>query len=140
MASRRVVLDTNVLVAGLKSRHGASFKLLTLLGSTEFEVCVSVPLVFEYEDVLGRSELSFPAAALSDVLDYMCSVAHHQEIHFLWRPLLKDPKDDLVLEVAVASQSSVIVTFNLKDFHPCTQFGIKAKRPADFLREIGVQL
>lgn len=138
--ARRIVLDTNVLVAGLRSRRGASFQLLRLLGSEHFEPCVSVPLMFEYEDVLNRASLALPKAAVNDVLDYLCSVSHHQEIHYLWRPYLNDPKDDLVLEVAVASQSSAIITFNLSDFAPVTKFGLKAQTPGDFLGEIGVKL
>lgn len=135
----RIVLDTNVLVAGLRSRRGASFKLLSLLGRGRYEISVSVPLMFEYEDVLNRAELGFDTSVVDDVLDYMCRVAHLQEIHFLWRPLLKDAKDDMVLELAVASQSSTIVTFNLGDFEAISQFGIKALTPGAFLGEIGVR-
>jgi len=136
---KRIILDTNVLVAGLRSRRGASFQLLNLLGSAHFETCVSVPLMFEYEDVLNRESLALPKAAVGDVLDYFCSVSHLQEIHYLWRPFLKDPKDDLVLELAVASQSSAIITFNLRDFARVTQFGLKALTPGEFLGEIGVK-
>jgi putative PIN family toxin of toxin-antitoxin system len=133
---RRVVLDTNILVAGWR---GASFQVLSLLGSSHFEPCVSVPLMFEYEDVVSRASLALPKAAVNDVLDYFCSVSHLQEIHYLWRPYLNDPKDDLVLEVAVASQSSAIITFNLKDFVSVSKFGLKALTPGDFLGEIGVK-
>ena len=138
MAQPRVVLDTNVLVAGMRSRRGASFEMLSLLGSPHFEVCVSVPLVFEYEDVLIREALALPRSMVNDVLDYLCHVAHKQQIHFLWRPFLMDPKDDLVVEVSVASQSTSIITFNLKDFSSVTQFGIRAETPGDFLDRIGV--
>jgi len=137
--SKRIILDTNVLVAGLRSRRGASFQLLNLLGSENFETCVSVPLLFEYEDVLNRASLALPKAAVGDVLNFLCSVSHWQEIHYLWRPFLKDPKDDLVLEVAVASQSFAIVTFNLSDFARARQFGLKVLTPGDFLGEIGVE-
>lgn len=137
MSKLRVVIDTNVLVSGLRSRNGASFRLLSLLSSSAFEVCISVPLMFEYEDVLSRAELTLPVSAVDDILDYLCRVAHHQEIHFLWRPLLKDPNDDHVLEVAVASQSSAIVTFNSRDFGPASQFGINVITPAEFLGQIG---
>lgn len=139
MAQPRVVLDTNVLVAGLRSRRGWSFELLSRLGSPDFEICVSVPLMFEYEDVLGREALALPRSVVNDVLDYLCSVAHHQEIHFLWRPFLKYPKDDLVLEVAVASRSSSIITFNEKDFAGVEQFGIKVETPGRFLGQLGVR-
>ncbi len=112
---------------------------MTRLGTSDFEVCVSVPLMFEYEDVLSRESLALPRSAVNNILDYLCSVAHHQEVHFLWRPLLKDPKDDLLVEVAVASQSSSIITFNVKDFAPVSQFGIKVETPGEFLERIGVQ-
>ncbi len=135
---KRIVLDTNVLVAGLRSRRGASFKLLSLIGEAPFEICLSVPLLFEYEDVLNRAALKVPKSAVEDVLDYLCSVAHLQEIHFLWRPLLKDPKDDMVLELAVASGAAEIVTFNIADFQSVDQFGVQAVTPAKFLVELGV--
>ncbi len=137
MATSRIILDTNVLVAGLRSRRGASFQVLSLIGTGRFEIALSVPLLFEYEDVLGRKEIGITAQQARDILDYVCSAAIHQEIHFLWRPFLKDPKDDLVLELAVASRCSEIVTFNLKDFIGIEQFDIRAIRPADFLTKIG---
>jgi predicted nucleic acid-binding protein len=56
-----------------------------------------------------------------------------QEIHFLWRPLLTDPKDDMVLELAVAAQASHIITFNAGDFRPAAAFGIRTASPAAFL-------
>jgi len=136
---RRIVLDTNVLVTGLRSSRGQAFKLLSLVGSGRFETCVSVPLVFEYEDVLAREKIGITASVARDVLDYICAVSLHQEIHFLWRPYLKDPKDDLVLEVAVASQSMAIVTYNVGDFEGSQRFGIRAQRPAEFLMELGVE-
>lgn len=133
-----MVLDTNVLVAGLRSRRGRSFQILSRLGDGVFQIALSVPLLFEYEDVLARSEVGVTSEAASDILDYMCSVAHHQEVHFLWRPFLPDPKDDLVLEVAVASQSEWIVTFNERDFAKVpAQFGIDVAPPATFLEMIG---
>ena len=137
---QRVVLDTNVLVAALRSNRGTSFRLLSLVGSGRFETRISVPLVFEYEDVLAREEIGIGKKAADDVLDYLCKVSLHQEVHFLWRPFLKDPKDDLVLEVAVASQSAAIITFNDSDFGGVEQFGIRAIRPAAFLEELGVKL
>ena len=72
------------------------------------------------------------------LLDYLCSVARLQEIFFLWRPLLVDPKDDLILELAVASRSDAIVTFNERDFRGAEQFGIRVLTPGTFLKEIGV--
>ena len=135
----RIVIDTNVLVAALRSRRGASFALLSLVGNKRFEICVSVPLVFEYEDVLSREELGIDADDASEVLNYLCAVAHRQQVHFLWRPWLRDAKDDMVLEAAVAGQCSHIVTFNSRDFVGTEKFGVQVLWPAEFLIKIGVK-
>jgi putative PIN family toxin of toxin-antitoxin system len=134
----RIILDTNVLVAAMRSKRGASFALLSLVGGGAFEVCVSVPLVFEYEDVLLREELGIASQDAHAVMDYICSVAHRQQVHFLWRPWLRDAKDDMVLEAAVAGQCSHIVTFNSRDFVGIEKFGVQALWPAEFLKTIGV--
>ncbi|MDN5872463.1 MAG: putative toxin-antitoxin system toxin component, PIN family [Nitrococcus sp.] len=139
MCRPRVVLDTNVLVAALRSSRGPAFHLLSLLGTGHFETAVSVPLVFEYEDVLAREVIGITASAAADVIDYLCQVAHRQEVHFLWRPFLKDPKDDFVLELAVASPSETIVTYNVKDFEGSARFGVRVVRPAELLAELGVE-
>ena len=73
----------------------------------------------------------------ADILDYLCMVSEHRRIFFLWRPFLKDPKDDMVLELAVEAEVEYIVTHNLKDFHGVEHFGIKAITPKEFLRKIG---
>lgn len=138
MSAPRIVLDTNVLVAGLRSRQGQAFKLLSLLGTDRFEVCISVPLVFEYEDVLARAAIGVSPGAADAVIDYLCAIARRQEVFFLWRPFLDDPKDDLVLEVAVASQSTAIITYNVRDFGGIAKFNLRALRPGEFLAEIGV--
>ena len=136
----RVVLDTNVLVAELRSQQGASFRLLDEVGRGKFEIALSVPLVFEYEDALLRQA---PVTGLSRrdvevILDYFCSVAHLQTIFFLWRPLLPDPKDDLVLELAVAASCRTVVTYNVRDFRGAESLGVSAQRPGPFLKAMGV--
>ena len=79
-------------------------QLVSLLREGRFEISISVPLVLEYEDVLLRvTELS--DEAVLSVVRYLSSVAHRQKIFFLWRPSLPDPKDDVVLELAVASRA-----------------------------------
>lgn len=140
MESPQIVLDTNVLVAGLRSRRGASFRLLSLVGSDRFHINLSVPLLLEYEDVLLRpgSEVPLSDAEIQDVLDFHCAVAQHHRIFFLWRPFLRDPHDDMVLEVAVTAGCRFIITFNERDFAGVERFGIRACPPAEFLREIGV--
>ena len=136
----QVVLDTNVLVAGLRSQRGASFRLLSLVGADpRFEINLSVPLVLEYESASKRAG-AVPALnhqEIDAVLDYLCSVGHHREIYFLWRPVLRDPKDDMVLEVAVEASFEFVVTHNLRDFRGIERFGVGALRPSEFLREVG---
>ena len=133
----RIVFDTNVVVSAMRSDRGPAFRLFSLLGAGEFEICVSVALVFAYESVLRRAT-ALTAEEVTDLLDYLCAVAHRQKIFYLWRPCLRDPGDDLVLELAVASKSSSIVTFNQRDFGAAERFGIEAVGPAEFLRKLGV--
>jgi predicted nucleic acid-binding protein len=98
-----------------------------------------VPLVLEYEGVAHRMLVDLQASAsdLSDILDYLCAVAVHRRVFFLWRPTLPDPKDDMVLELAVDAGAAVIVTFNTRDFIGIERFGIRALTPRDYLRELG---
>jgi putative PIN family toxin of toxin-antitoxin system len=139
MPAPEVVLDTNVLVAGLRSRFGAAFDLLSLVGTGRFEINLSVPLLLEYEDVLFRPEigLAIEEDAVQSVLDYHCSVARQHDIFFLWRPVLKDPGDDMVLELAVKARARFIITYNQRDFAGAERFGVEAITPGGFLRKIG---
>ena len=136
----KVVIDTNVLVAALKSRRGASYKLISLLPTGMFSIAVSVPLIIEYEDVLRRGKLSAKISEkdISDFIDFICSVGYRQDIFFLWRPFLPDPSDDLVLEVAVAAGCDAIITYNKRHFANIAKFGQRVLDPKDFLAEIGV--
>ena len=139
MKKINVVIDTNVLVSALRSKIGVSHQLLLLIDDDLYQPNVSVPLLFEYEDVLKRSGLvkGLTNQEIDDVLDYFLSKSSLREIYFLWRPFLKDPKDDLVLEVAVESNSKYIITFNKKDFEGIHHFNIKAVTPFEFLGERG---
>jgi putative PIN family toxin of toxin-antitoxin system len=134
----RVVLDTSVLVAAIRSRRGASFEIVSRLGTGTFETAVSVSLVFEYEDALLRHLSASPLdeADVRDLVDYVCEVAVRQEIFFLWRPFLRDPGDDMVLELAVAARCEAIVTHNLRDFSGAQKFGVRVVAPGKFLQEL----
>jgi putative PIN family toxin of toxin-antitoxin system len=135
----KIVIDTNVLVSAFRSRHGASFKLISLLPNNKIEIAISVPLVIEYEDALKRLESSvITKQDVEDVIDYLCKIGRQQPIFFLWRPFLPDPYDDHVLEVAVAAGCDAIVTYNKRDFKGIERFGLKVLDPREFLSKIGV--
>jgi putative PIN family toxin of toxin-antitoxin system len=139
--SERVVIDTNVVISGLRSRKGASFRILQMIGSAEFEIALSVPLALEYEEVAKResAELGLTLADVDVLMEYWCGIAHLQDIHFLWRPVLRDIEDDHVLELAVEAGCPLIVTHNVRDFAGSEAFGITAIRPGEFLRRMGVE-
>ena len=135
----RVVFDTSVLVAAAKSRRGASFALISSIPNDRFQLCLSVALYAEWQAVLTRKENLPPGAKEDDALGflrYLASQSHVQEIHFLWRPFLRDANDDMVLELAFAAGCPYIVTHNLKDFHGSEEIGVKAISPRDFLNMI----
>ena len=100
----RLVIGTNVLVSALRSRRGASYRLIHKLGSAQFQPVISLPLCLEYEDVCLRPGLlpEYSPEDIGDFLDYFVSECVECRIHFLWRPHLPDPKDDLILELALA--------------------------------------
>ena len=132
----KVVLDTSVLVAAARSRNGASFNLVSMLPSNQFEIVLTVALYTEWQSVMTRPE-HLPLGASAEVaigfLRYLASIAHLQDVHFLWRPFLRDPDDDMVLECAVASGSQYIVTHNVKDFKRAPELKVNAITPAEFL-------
>lgn len=132
----RVILDTNVLVAALRSRLGASFQIVSMLPSDKFQIALSLPLYLEYRDVLLRPELIPPGVTESDVSDFIENILSNSEtrdIHYLWRPTLRDTNDEMLLDLAVAAQADYIVTFNIRDFINLELFGIQAILPSKFL-------
>lgn len=135
---RTIVLDSNVLIAGLRSKRGASNKLLSLVGTGVFTSVVSVPLIFEYEDVALRhlEHISYSADEVREIINFVCSMSDAYPIYYLWRPFLPDPGDDHVLELAVAAGCDSIITFNLRDFRGIERFGLQAQTPGRFLKEI----
>ena len=132
----RVVIDTNVLLSSLLSRRGASFRLVQRLGSPQFQPVISPPLCLEYEDVFRRPGLltGYSPQDIGDFLDYFLSQCIECRIHFLWRPHLPDPKDDSVLELALAGGAPFIITHNTRHFRSADSLGIRAVTPDQFLR------
>jgi putative PIN family toxin of toxin-antitoxin system len=130
--NRNVVLDTNVLLTALKSSRGTSYRLLSFLESNRYTAHISTPLVAEYESVLKRGHLVLTEQQIDDVIDFLCARATHHKIYYLWRPILKDPDDDFLLELAVKA-NAMIVTWNLADFKRAKPFGITVITPREFL-------
>lgn len=129
----RIVLDTDVVVAGLRSPRGASRAWLRAALRREAELLLTVPLVLEYEAVLLRPEtlatVRLDAAEIGRLLDALCDRGRRVEVAFLWRPTLRDPNDEMVLEAAVAGRADRLLTFNLRDFSGSERFGVTAERP-----------
>jgi putative PIN family toxin of toxin-antitoxin system len=137
----KCVLDTDVIVASLRSDKGASREIIRRVGRGQIRAYASIALLLEYEAVLKRSE-HLQATGLNieqiDIwLDGLTSLLIPVAPHFLWRPILGDPNDEMVLEASINSQADSLVTFNVRHFQRAANlFGITAMTPADFLRRI----
>ena len=103
---------------------------------------MTVPLLLEYEAALSRDlePNSAEWRVRMDIIDFLCTVATRQEIFFLWRPFLRDPKDEMVLEAAVAGGCSALITYNKRDFVGAEQFDLSIYTPKEFLEVIGALL
>lgn len=133
----RLVLDTCVLVAGLRSRDGASFQLLRAMGDGWFTPLLSVPLLLEYEAVLKRpvqlEACGLTADDIDTVLDVLAAKCEAIRLYYLWRPFLNDPADEMVLELAAQSNADAIVTHNARDFAGAERFGVAITSPGEAL-------
>ena len=134
----RVVFDTNVLFSALHSRLGVSFRLLSMVGASRFALQVSAPLIAEYEAVLKRGQLALSDDQIDDVIDFVCASSEHHKIFYLWRPTLKDPDDDFLLELAVKAQAT-IVTWNTADFKKAAMFNVPVIPPRTLLQQLEKQ-
>ncbi|WP_342108780.1 putative toxin-antitoxin system toxin component, PIN family [Methylobacterium sp. SI9] len=135
----RLVLDTNIIVAALRSPTGGSAALVRRIRAGENRILLSVPLLLEYEAVALRPEhlqaAHIAASDVTNVLDVLALFAEPVAIHYLWRPRLRDPADEMVLEAAVNGRADAIVTFNRVDFGRVpAAFGIEVVGPGDVLR------
>jgi putative PIN family toxin of toxin-antitoxin system len=138
------LLDTNVLVAGLSSRSGASFALLLAAASEQIQLSASATLWLEYESVLKRAEIRklhhLKASEVDDFLDDLARLVRPVELHFAWRPQLRDPGDEMVLEAAVNGHVDALVTHKLSDFEIAKpRFNLKVWTPAQALKQLEKQ-
>jgi putative PIN family toxin of toxin-antitoxin system len=137
----RMVLDTTVMVAALRSAAGASRQLLVAALEKRFELLLSVPLMIEYEAVLTRKEhLKAAGLQVADVVELLNAVAAIGEPvipNFRWRPMLRDPNDDMVFEVALNGQADMLVTFNKSDFEQLSLWNLRIASPGEALRKLG---
>ena len=138
MGPVKIVIDTSVILSGLSSKNGNSYKLLKIIPTNKVKIALSVPLLFEYESILTKNikNLNLSRTDVDDFLDYLCAIAEHTSIYYLWRPILKDPYDDHILELAVSASAKYIVTFNLKDFTEAHKFGILPLNPDTLLLKL----
>jgi len=128
-----IVLDTKVLFSAMRSSRGASYRLLQRIDKSPLQLHISTPLVLEYEAVLKRND-SLIYTDVDAVVDYLCHISEKHGIFYLWRPVLRDPQDDHILELAVKA-NAMIVTWNLKDFAPASsRFGLSVVTPRDLLK------
>lgn len=137
----RLLLDTAAMVAAIRSDSGASRRLLIAALEQRMTLLASVPLMIEYQAVMTRSEhLEASGLSVEDVnalLDAVAAVVEPVRLAFLWRPVARDPNDDMVLEAAVNGRADAIVTFNLRDFRGAAErFGITVLSPAGALKEL----
>jgi len=137
----RAVLDTSVILAALRSRGGASNRLVELIALGRLQPLASTALFLEYEDVLQRPENRL-ATRMSEedvegFLAALASAAQAVEVNFRWRPQLRDPNDELVLEAAVNGQADALVTHNIRDFHTVARlFNLRVLLPRELLKEL----
>lgn len=137
----QAIIDTNVMVAALRSIQGASYRLLNLLKNHDkrFRISVSTALILEYEAVLKREihRQGKDMRLIDGFIDDIVSLADRHPIFYLLRPHLKDADDDFILELAFSSGADYIVTYNTGNFKQAKLFGADPVTPKNFLQKIG---
>ncbi len=135
----QIVIDTNVILAGLRSKNGASYKLLSILNDKRFQINISATLIFEYEEILKREQqqIGLTNEEINDIINGICYIANHHEIFYIWRPLAKDKDDDFLIDLALKCQAQFIISYNDKDLRPIEKFGVSILTPKQFLQLLG---
>lgn len=129
-----IAIDANVIVAGLRSRHGYSNKLMKRIGDQSFNIAISASIILEYESVLKRSGMiPYTHSEINEILDFLCRVGQKHNVYHKWRPWLNDESDNMILELAVSSNADFIITFNKNDFRNIETFRFGLKTPKEFL-------
>ena len=143
MNPMRIVLDTHILVAAARSRLGASFALLTTLRQARFTALVSVPLMLEYAAVLKRPEQLAASGRTAEMTDkFLDALALRLEpvhLHYLWRPQLRDPADEMVLETALNGRAQALITLNTADFGAAGHFNLALLTPGAFCKKLQLE-
>jgi len=137
----RIIIDSNVVVAAMRSKQGWSHKLVYSVGiDHRWKLCLSGPLLQEYtEQVFSHAGIpGWSQQECDDFLDYICASCLWVKVHFLWRPLLVDEDDHMVLEAAVAASAKHIITFNKRDLKPAEHFGIEMLTPREFMLKLNL--
>ncbi len=134
-------MDTDTVVAAMRSPGGASAALLRAARADQAILLATVPLCIEYESVCSRPEhiaaAGFSAAESTVFLDATIGLVEPVHAWFLWRPQLRDPGDEMVLEAAVNGRAEAIATFNRRDFLPGSErFGVEVLLPAQAIQRV----
>ena len=134
----RAIMDTNVFLNSLWSTRGAVFEIFAELRRDRWQLVLSNHLLFEYEEVAKRhtAEMNLTLADVDDVLDALCAAAEQHQLAPTWIPVLSDPDDEPLLQMAVEAQVPFIVTRNTRHLNLAKTFGIEVLTPAEFLAKL----
>lgn len=138
-STSRLTIDTSILVAATRNAAGPSFALMQLVRQSVVTLCCSPALFLEFEDMLKRPEQlqasGLLAADIDAILNELAALTEPVTTHYQWRPQLRDPADEMVLEAAVNASADAIVTYSLRDFKPALRFGILVLNPVQTFQQ-----